>query len=356
MAEPIWSLEEPLYVPGGSEGHAIETEKATFPGTDMECFAYTQKSADALRIILGNVSTFPGGDAPNAKFPGPQPLSVDRSHFDTIRSQRYALSIKTDGVRAVLLVADLDGTHTLSLWDRTLAIPYGVYIEKVPRVLYQHASLLDGEVVYDTTRRVWTFLIFDCFMINGFPQYHKNFWDRLESVSLTLGYSYAPVERDTLCLSVKKFTSLHDAPPPGGEGVLQDPSFPSDGYILMPVDRGIVFGHHEEFFKLKTCHSVDFVYRGGDLYVYNGETKRHLKSGKIKGAPFSIRDGDIVECTLHEWNSNPTKRTWRYCGIRPDKSRSNSLFTLQKTLLNIEEALEYRDIRSLAPPRADPPS
>jgi len=352
---PITSLEEPLYIPE-SDDNAIETTPAVFPGTDMSCFAYIGKSADALRVIFENISKPPFSDDPNTQFPGPQPCSVDRSHFETIRSQRYAIATKTDGIRATLMVTDLKKTHTLTLWDRTLSTPYGIYIEKVPRVLYQHASLLDGELVYDRIHRVWTFLIFDCVIINGFPQCHKNFWDRLESAKLTLGFSYEYTDGDTLTLKVKQFQSLHEAPLPGGEYALQNPSFPSDGYILMPVDQGIVFGHHAQFFKLKTCHSVDFVYKKDDLYVFNGETKRLIKSGKITGSPFSVKDGDIVECTLYTWHSNPVKRVWRYVTTRTDKSRSNTLHTLQKTLLNIEERLEYKDIRQLAPlPEEEPP-
>lgn len=354
MSHAIASLEEPVYTPGGDPGPAstetsVQTEDATFPGTSLQCWRYMGTIGDRLRERLIELTRDPQ-DTSRYRYPGPQPVSIDRSHFETVASQRYAIAPKTDGVRACLMVTDIDGLHTVSLWDRTLSSAYGVYIHNVPRVMYQVGSVLDGEVVVDRQTGRWTYLAFDCFIINGLPQYHKPLWDRLRAMRLTLDQSYTGTANDTVSLAVKEYTSLHDAPPPGGEASLQSPSYPSDGYILMPVDIPVVFGHHDQFFKLKTCHSVDFVYKRGSLFVYNTETKRLVKAGTLGGA-LGIDDGAIVECTLETWHSNPSKRVWRYHQTRTDKATSNTLHTLEKTLLNMEENLGYRDIRALAPPR-----
>lgn len=354
MNEPIASLDEPQYKPSTqtvAESDGIHTQDVTFPGTDLVCFEYTGDFGYQLRERLGDLTREPNDTSPCRVFPGPQPLSIDRSHFETIQQQRYAIAPKTDGIRAAMMVTDIDGTHTVTLWDRTLSKPYGIYIQNVPRVMYQVGSVLDGEIVFDRQRSRWTYVIFDCFILNGLPQYHKDFWDRLRCIGLTLGNAYTEARHpipDTVSLMVKQFTSLHEAPPPGNESTLESPSFPSDGYILMPIDCGVVFGHHQTFFKLKTCHSVDFVIKGDAVFVYNSETKRLVKSGVCRDCP-SIPDGSIIECTLQKWSATPTKREWHYVATRTDKSKSNTLFVLNKTLLNMEENLTYADIRRLAP-------
>ena len=349
---PIASLEEPLYQPDPPlQDHdpCISTRCATFPGTDLTCWVYEGDFGTRLRERLADLTREPHESAPCTKYPGPQPLSIDRSHFSTITKQRYAIAPKTDGVRACLFITDIDGVHTATVWDRTLSTPYGVSIHLVPRVMHQVGSVLDGEIVMDRQTGQWTYVVFDCCIINGLPQYHKNLWDRLAAVSMTLdAYSYT--RSDSLILKIKAFTSLHKAPLPGEEHTIESPSFPSDGYILMPVDISVVFGHHKEFFKLKTCHSVDFVYKKESLFVYNQDTKRLIKSGIPCGHPSDLQDGAIIECTLDTWHQNPAKRVWKYMTTRTDKNTSNTLFTLNKTILNMEERLTYRDIRSLAPP------
>lgn len=347
---PIASLEEPVYVPSSATtSTSIETADAVFPGTDLHTFAYTGATADALRDIIANLAKDPMDSEPCRQYPGPQPVSIDRSHFETVRQRRYALGLKTDGVRAAMLVTDVHGTHTVSLWDRTMSTPYGLSIRHVPRVMYQVGSLLDGELVFDRVRSRWTYVIFDVHLIGGLPQYHKMFWDRLDSATKTLGFSYHESPEDTVVLLVKEFVSLHEAPVPGNEALLESEAFPSDGYILMPVDTGIVFGHHKFFYKLKTCHSVDFVHKNGSLFVFNTQTKRLVKAGVLAPGSPVLPENSIVECVLGSYHPSATKRTWKYLTTRTDKSTSNTLFTMEKTLLNIEENLGYADIRALAP-------
>lgn len=221
MDEPIASLEEPLYTPATGESPSdtggIETEEATFPGTSLQCWVYRGVAGDRLRDRLTDLTRDPGESGP-LRYPGPQPVSIDRSHFETVAAARYAIASKTDGVRACLLVTDIDGVHTVSVWDRTLKQPYGIYIQNVPRVMYQVGTVLDGEIVMDRHTGRWTYLAFDCFIINGLPQYHKPLWDRLQSIRLTLD-QYTETPNDSLTLAVKSFTSLHEAPPPAKKRV-----------------------------------------------------------------------------------------------------------------------------------------
>lgn len=322
-----------------------KTEECTFGSTAMRCFRYMDEDAgkvmDSVRTLCGSADTFPG----------PQPVSIDTSHFETVQRSRYAIARKTDGVRACVVISrtrfDENSTlQTVTMYDRTMRTPYGLFIQHVPKLLYQ-GTVLDGEVV-EQDDGTYTFLIFDCFVLGSMPQRHLCFWDRLRAISRCLEqcYAYAP-GADDVRLSVKEFVSLHQAP---ARGDLLVSPYRSDGFILMPVDEGIVVGHHQRMFKLKTCHSVDFMARDGALWVYNRSARRHVKAGVLASSTtLHIPENSVVECCLESWHKTQSKRVWTPIAVRHDKNRANDSVTMDRTLLNMEQRLTYDHIRALAP-------
>jgi len=355
ICEPIISLDSPKYVPEEYDPEAepicqtLETCPATFPGTTLESFAYVGEAHDMLHRNIRRLVRDPD-DPPGfeLKYPGPQPLSIDSSHFDTIRLGEYVVSPKTDGVRYCMMMTDvLDGIHTVSMYDRTMQRSFGIFIEHVPRAMYQGCgTLLDGELVMDRTTNRWTFLIFDCVYLCSIPQFQKPYTERMRAISRCLSMSYQESPVDTLKLDVKAHVPLHMAPKRPDE--LRDDRYLADGFVYMPVRQSIVFGHHAEFFKLKTEHSVDFLYREGHLLIYNSGSKRHVRAGVVdNGAGYP--DGAILECVLVKYDNRPGNRVWHVLGQRRDKDKANTLFVLDKTLLNMRENLTYETIRSLKP-------
>jgi hypothetical protein len=321
------------------------TTEDVFPGTALRCFKYCDRHADdvkdALRVLCGTSDTFPG----------PQPCSIDTSHFETMRSARYAVARKTDGVRACMAISrtgfrgEEGQLQTVTLYDRTMRTPRGVYVRNVPKLLYQ-GTVLDGEVV-EQEDGAYVFLIFDCWVLGGMPQRHLCFWDRLRAIQTCLAQCYRRAEADDVTIEVKPFVSLHEAPLE--EKDLASP-YRSDGFVFMPVDLSIVVGHHDRMFKLKTCHSVDFLHKsGGELWVYNRSARRHVKAGLLAESTVHVPPDTIVECTLESWHKNVGKRVWMPLAVRTDKSRANDTVTLDRTLLNMEQRLTYADIRQLAP-------
>lgn len=351
--EPIISPDSPKYVPEEYDPEAEptpqppETCPAMLPGTTLQTFEYTGIARETLLNNLRRLVSDPD-DPPGfeLKYPGPQPLSIDNSHFDTIRLGEYVVSPKTDGVRFCMMITDaVDGFHTVSIYDRTLKRSFGVFIQHVPRAMYQ-GTLLDGELVMDRTTNRWTFLIFDCIYLCSIPQFTKPYIERMRAVSRCLAMSYQESPVDTLKLDVKTHTPLHMAPKSAAE--IRDDRYAADGFVFMPVEKPIVFGHHPEFFKLKTEHSVDFLYQGGYLMIYNSGTKRHVRAGVLdNGAGFI--EGAILECVLVKYDNRPGSRVWHALGQRHDKDKANTLFVMDKTLLNMRENLTYETIRSLKP-------
>jgi hypothetical protein len=270
-----------------------------------------------------------------------------------VRQARYAIARKTDGVRACMVISrtrfksSSDGKaclQTVCLYDRTMRTPYGLFIRNVPKLLYQ-GTVLDGELV-ETEDGRYVYLIFDCFVLGSMPQRHLCFWDRLSSITRCLNQCYTYAEGDDVRLAVKEFVSLHQAP---SRGELLVSPYRNDGFVLMPVDEAIVVGHHERMFKVKTCHSVDFLHKDGEVWIYSKSARRHVKAGVLGTTTLHVPPDAIVECCLESWHKTPGKRVWTPIAVRSDKSKANDSVTLDKTLLNMEQRLEYSHIRSLAP-------
>lgn len=330
-----------------SQQCVLETEPMTFPGTSLKTFGFVGTTKFLIMNALSETLRDPGDKPGPLQFPGPQPVSIDsQTHFETIRSQPYLVATKTDGVRACMFIYSISpGVNVITLFDRKMDQPYGVFIERVPKSLFQgFGTVLDGELVMNRFTGKYVFLAFDTVILASFPQFHKPAPDRIGAIEHVLRMSYAPTERDTVVLEIKRFTPLHTAPYIGAH--LNDPRFENDGFVFMPLELSVKFGHHDQFFKLKTVHSVDFLYKAGSLMIFNSDTRRYIKAG-VLNAPSDIPDGAIVECLLVSNHETPSKRVWRILTPRPDKNKSNTLYVLNKTLLNIRENLTYGSIRSL---------
>lgn len=328
--------EEPMPRDANGDNH-IETKDALYSGTHMPCFEFIGQARSSL---LEKLKTMTGCED-TIVFPGPQPMSIDRSMFQAFREDTYWASQKTDGVRAVMMITTFQGHNVAVLFDRGLNRVFGVSINVVPRPLYQN-TLFDGEIVLDNIQNTWTFLIFDTYITAGYPQFHKPFNDRMNVVWTSLQpYTYS--EKDNLKLEVKAFYPLHEC----SKESLHDPRFRNDGYIFMPQSKEYVFGHHMTFFKLKQHHTVDLKVDGDTLLAYNTGTKRHVKAGILHRQERRYDKGTIVECTLHEFHAIPSKRIWKVQLVRRDKTKANSVFVLDKTLLNIKENLQFDDIRNI---------
>jgi len=322
---------------------AFRVSDTVFPGTDLPCWVVENADNPIIERLAESLAEPDEPPSQPLKFPGPQPLSIDSSHFPAFRRGHYVVATKHDGVRACMFFIDVDSRHVVCLFDRKMDAAYVVFIQNVPRAFCQgYGTILDGELCYDRQSQSWVYVIFDCVMVCSLPTFHKPFEERLRVTRTALSLSYKKDPRDTIRLTVKTFVPLEQATPEA----LTDDRFLSDGFVFMPRHEPIRFGHHPSFFKLKTKHTVDFMFKEGDLYVFNAKSRRHVKAGKLID-PSGFPDGIIVECVLDTYDSVPSKRTWRLVHVRSDKNTANTLFVLDKTLLNIRENLSFERIQAL---------
>lgn len=294
--------------------------------------------AEALRDLLGTLTQ----QEPPVAFPGPNPVSIDTSHFGEFGMQPYLLAEKTDGVRVCLMACMYKGHDVCVLFDRKL-IPYIFLLQCCPKPWFG-GTVMDGELVREKDSGTPVLSLFDAAIIGGIPIFRSLFSRRLEAIRASMTF-YTHTATDTAHIECKPF--LFGSEP---DDVIylhlqqRAKRFATDGIIFMPEFDPIVIGRHDRLFKLKTHHTLDFMVRGGKLYVYDEKNKRNKCVGVPTGSYKHLAvDGAIVECDLDP-AAGPKKDAWNVLGVRTDKKSSNTKYVFDKTLLNIKEALTLENV------------
>jgi hypothetical protein len=270
-------------------------------------------------------------------FPGPNPVSIERADYPKLRAQPYHITEKTDGVRALMMIIDVDTRHLVIVFDRTLT-PYLFPIHYMPRALYQ-GTVFDGEIVYDKADARWVFLCFDAINIAGVPIFHLPFSERLRHIATSLQF-YKESASDPGIIRPKMFLPFvaEIAPAFAAHVETMKTRYDVDGVIFQPELDRVIYGRHDNLMKLKTTHSVDFIVKKGKLNIFDETTRRNKIIGLPAGPLKHLATEDaIVECVQENGE-------WHVLQVRTDKHTSNNKFTLEKTLLNAKEALTLHDV------------
>lgn len=293
----------------------------------------------SVLLDLACLDCAPGSRQP--KFPGPNPVSLDTSHFAALASQPYVACEKTDGVRMLLVccVASPGGgappVNLVALVDRAHAW-YLFPLRRVPKAMFQ-GSLLDGELAWNKRRGAWDYLVFDAVTVSGVPVLNCALHERVAAVARSLG-AYSPCPGDPAVVRVKEFVSCARADEVRALVDRAAQSYDVDGLILTPQLEPVTYGRHMGMFKLKfgSRHTVDFLVgkNGQDLLVY--DRGQHSRVGRVAPNVY-LAAGGIVECAP----ADQSCAVWDVVGVRTDKSTANDMFTYQKTLLNMREALTW---------------
>ena len=316
--------------------------------------------------IVATMRDLANDDSKTKRYPGPNPISLDTSHFPQLQREPYYICEKTDGVRYALVCTTLPPPlrapvpgggqddnnpkplNMCCLVDRSLAV-YVLPLRHVPKAMFQ-GSLLDGELARNIYTGAWDYLIFDAVVVSGVPVLDSTLNARMDAVHHIMRV-YAPHPDDPVTLLPKTFfpCAQLDMYKAHAKSVPYD----IDGVILTPAVPPVVYGRHFGMFKLKdgNRHTVDFLVGpdGRSLSVFE---KKNSKSTHVTVGTLTehATPGTIVECELVDRDRcDRCDRcdTWKAVGVRTDKSTANDMFTYQKTLLNIREALTLDSIASL---------
>jgi hypothetical protein len=259
-----------------------------------------------------------------SRFPGPQPISIERRHFPLLKKQPYLVCEKTDGVRHMLLCPP--GSKEVYLINRNFDIQETRTIPTFPK-----DTILDGEFV-ELKNKKWLFSVYDAVRVKGVDLRAEPLTVRLEKATQAVK-SVIKTVKDKWEMRVKTMLPLEnikDLKP------LDQFEYETDGIVMTPVNEPIRMGTHETMFKWKPREriTVDFQIRNKkDLFVQDrGELFQEVELY----APWELPDKSIVECGYGD-------NGWYLVKVRTDKSHPNNRRTYFRTCINLREAIKLEE-------------
>lgn len=244
------------------------------------------------------------------RFPGPQPVSIEKKHVPLLSKYSYLVCEKTDGVRHFLVCfTDSQKRKICALVNRSFE--FVLFPLTVPR-----DTILDGELLGGT------FIVHDAMWIQGEDVRQKKLTERLSKVH-QLVKSILPIQK--LRVTCKNMIPYRDMKHLKlGEH--------NDGVIFTPVDEPVRMGTHRTLFKWKPREriTIDFLVKDGGFFLQH--------EGKMIKVQNFVGDGDgIYECSYDG-------DTWKPIMRRTDKSHPNNKRTFERTMINIQENIEFCDL------------
>lgn len=115
-------------------------------------------------------------------FPGPNPISLERTNIEDLNRNDYLVALKTDGVRYLLLMTTKpNSTEPISLMIDRVKVMYEVEIWASEEFFY-NGCLLDGELVWNSNGDL-QFIIFDVVVLKGMNCIDMSYRERLDVIN-----------------------------------------------------------------------------------------------------------------------------------------------------------------------------
>jgi len=264
------------------------------------------------------------GSSDPDRFPGAQPVSIERKHFETLKSKPYLVCEKNDGIRNMLVSyggVSIFVDRMFNVTETSLVIPTN--------------TILDGEMMENE------YLVYDAVVIRG-----ENVMNLPLTERLARAKKICPLAtKKNVRVKVKTMVPLDRI-----SEIQLGPT--TDGLIFTPVDEPVRMGTHETCFKWKPrSHiTIDFLVRASayvdgrpvyGLFLQNEESVIPLIASNAMGKDPKEFDGKIVECVYG-------KAGWSIIKIRSDKNYPNNRRTYLRTLVNIKENIQFEDFVYIA--------
>lgn len=245
------------------------------------------------------------------RFPGPQPVSIEKKHIPLLKRVPYLVCEKTDGVRHFLVCfTDSEKRKICALVNRSFE--YMIYPLTVPR-----DTVLDGELLGGT------FIVHDAMWIQGEDVRQKKLTERLGKVQ-KLVKTILPIQKlRVVCKNMIPYSEMKHLKL--GEH--------NDGVIFTPVDEPVRMGTHRTLFKWKPREkiTIDFLIKNGKFCI------QHEGSFLKVQEDVNFKSEGIFECFYDGVRWIPEK-------IRTDKSHPNNKRTFERTMINIQENIKFCEL------------
>ena len=301
----------------------------------------------------------------NDYFPGPQPVSLERRDLFKLKKFPYLACVKSNGMRFMMLCTTIDEDTKCYMVDR--AFRFYEVNQCFDKAIYSN-TLFDGELVRlysknddESSTQKWTYIIHDCVSFRDTDVSRKNCTQRYSYVKTAIETFWELTNGDTFPIEIKKFVPMEKLQELVDMEKNGEISHPTDGLILTPVDLPIGTNAQYTLFKWKPreLHTFDFkimeeedkftamVNKKGSLIPFASVLK-----STSQGKDFATKleniinpkyeNGSIVEC---EYNTQ--SKCFDPLFVRTDKTHPNGLYTVEKTLLNIQEDITIEELIAL---------
>jgi hypothetical protein len=288
----------------------------------------------------------------DSQFPGPQPVSIEKKDFEKLKKYTYHVSIKTNGIRFILyFIKDRNGTNQCILINRALQF-FIIDVECEESVF--NGTIFDGELYNNDGK--WEFIVHDSVIICGTKINRGKFSERLGEIQCCINACIPTSDKSTVRVTTKNFYLFSDF----DNFIVEEynkTTLSHDGIIFMPESLPVISGTQYSMFKWKPkeLHTFDFLIKNNDkdidVFVFNmgkiiqfakvmGDTDRGKKFIEVAKNLPEYKNDCIVECSFVDNNFTPVM-------IRTDKTHSNSLRTVERTLFNINEGITIDDFSAI---------
>lgn len=313
------------------------------------------KNPNFLKYLIKTI-TFNWDFKGELRFPAPQPISIEKKHFEKLKKFEYFVGNKDDGVRYIMMfIRDKHQAHQCILCDRNLKF-YKVKINGDDTIF--HNTLFDGELIHNGNGN-YNFIVFDSVTICGNSIKKNTFDKRLVDIDFCIKTLINPYnENGNFKITSKTFYKVKDF------NTFIESSYNtndnSDGIIFVPVKLPVLNGTQFSMFKWKpkNKHTVDFLIKPNnsnlEAHVYNkGVISKfaNILSSTPQGLKFiedfnKLNVENKTECII-ECLYSPENKNFTPVMIREDKSHPNSLSTVERTIFNSQENITIEDFKNL---------
>jgi len=259
-----------------------------------------------------------GVRAMRPRFLGCHPNSLGAEHLPALRANPHVVSLKTDGVRQMLLLTTrADGAPVALMIDRALAMRE---VRVWGPVEYFEGSLFDGELVWRGDAVVsdgasappMDYLVFDALCLRGKRRMHQRYSQRMQAVHASLGGPAALDEdldavaaralaEDALISVQRAPHALHLLPKPCAPAArarevwaARDATpYRCDGLLFSRTDARVERGTSNAMLKWKPVWSVDLLTRRGEA----GELSLHAVdpgTGGLARVPGVVEPNEVL--------------------------------------------------------------
>ena len=257
------------------------------------------------------------------RFPGPQPVSIERRHFSLLKRQPYFVCEKTDGVR-----------HLLASTEEGVFLVNRAFVIEPVKIRVPKDTLLDGELV-KTKAGKSLFVVHDAVRVKGETLTSQPLNYRLDAarkvIKGIIKTAQAPFE---IRVKTMYLWGSEQLPP------LDSFEYETDGLVLTPINEPIRMGTHETMFKWKPKEriTIDFQLRNGcELWVQDRGVPYKEADLHTRNQRPDLPDGTIVECGYGDLGFFVEK-------VRTDKTHANNRRTYFRTMVNLREDIQVGEL------------